>query len=274
MPKAILRWIIYFGAVLAVGPIAGATTAWLRGPDGGTEATPLVSVSPVLGLGAGMLGVFLALCVGLVGARAVGVKAGMSAAGLVLAWAAWRTGTVDQIIRANHSGRVLLPRRTAGVGVALLLARLGTADHHDGSEGRLDAEQGPRAFGLDTKHLAGPIAAGLVAGGAVAWAVAQTPLKGQAVAGAIIGSIFAAAAGRLVDYRAALPTLAIPIALLAVLGPLSGTVMGASPDLLVGGRNGALFPLANILPLDWIAGGLLGIPLGVAWAGSVMEKRK
>ncbi len=282
MPKSILRWIIYLAAVLAAGPLAGLATAWLRAPDGGSDATPLASSSPVLGLAAGLGAVLLAMVVGLVAGRLVGIKAGMSAAGLVLAWAAWRTGTIDHIIRGAGSGRVLWRLAiegvlfgAAGVAVALLLSRLGTPDHHD-EHGR-DAKPGdghePRRFSLDPKLLAGPVAAGLVAGGVAAWLIAQTPLKGQAVAAAIIGAIAAAAAGRLVDYRAALPTLAIPIALLAVLGPLSGMVMGASPDVLVAGRNGALFPLANILPLDWIAGGLLGIPLGVAWAGSLIEKR-
>lgn len=275
MPKAFIRWTLYLAAVLAVGPFVGALTAWLRAPDGGSDATPLVSTSPALGLAAAIAAVLAALIVGVIGARLVGAKAGMSAAGLVLAWAAWRTGTIDQIIRGNGTGDVLWRLAAegvifgvAGVALAFVVAALARADHED-----KEAHAGAPARRLSPGAMAGPVIAGVIAGGAAAWLIAQTPLKGQAFAGAVVGAMFAAAAGRLIDMRAGLATLAIPVAVLAILGPLSGIVMGASPNMLVAGRNGALFPLANILPLDWIAGGLLGIPLGIGWAASLVEKR-
>ena len=69
-----------------------------------------------------------------------------------------------------------------------------------------------------------------------------------------------------------MPMLVIPIAVLAIVGPLSGEAL-ASSGVVATTYKGNLFPLANISALDWIAGGLLGIPLGVAWAGSMIEKR-
>ncbi len=279
MPKAILRWTIYLAAVLVVGPLAGAMTAWLRAPDGGTHATPLVSTSPVLGLAAGLGAVGVALAAGFIAVRHLGAKPAMSTAGLVLAWAAWRTGTIDQIVRQNDSAGVLWMLAAegaifglAGVLMPLLIGLIERLDQDDDAPTSAAAAESVRGA-FNWKSMGGPVVAGVIAGGIVAWAVAQTPLKGQAVAAAILGAVFASAAARLVDVRASLPTLAMPVAILAVLGPLSGIVMGASTNLLVAGRNGALFPLANILPLDWIAGGLLGIPLGVAWANSLIEKR-
>jgi hypothetical protein len=34
-----------------------------------------------------------------------------------------------------------------------------------------------------------------------------------------------------------------------------------------------MFTLSWIAPLDWIAGGLIGVPLGVSWAASLIDKR-
>lgn len=280
MPRAVTRWIVYVVAVLAVGPLAGGLTAWLRAPDGGGDATPIVSTSPALGVAAALAAVAIALAVGVLGARLAGARAGMTTAGLVLAWSAWRTGTIDQIIRSNETGAVLWSLAVegavlglAGVAVAFVLDAVGHPEGAtDGTEAPGAARRPGRSALLPGVVLP-PAFVGMIAGGVAAWFIAQTPLKGQAVAAAVIGSMFAAAAGRLVDARAALATLAVPVALLAVVGPLSGIVMGATPNLLIAGRNGGLFPLANILPLDWIAGGLLGIPLGVSWAASLIEKR-
>lgn len=272
--NTIVRWTIYLAAALAVGPLAGALTGWLRAPDGSGFATPLVSTAPLVGLAAGLLAAMLALAAGFIATRHMGSRAGMLTAGLVLAWAAWRTGTVDQIIRANDSGAVLWRLAAEGaifgaVAVALSFA-LQVVE-------RLEREDSPVNAGASApgrwRASAAPVAAGVLAGAVAAWFVAQTPLKGQTIAAAIISSVFGAAAARLVDVRAPLATLAVPVAVLAVLGPLSGVVVGASPTVLVAGRNGTLFPLANILPLDWIAGGMLGIPLGVAWASSLIDKR-
>lgn len=280
MPRAATRWIIYAVAVLAFGPLAGGLTAWLRSPDGGGDATPFVSTAPALGVAAALAALGIALFVGVIAARLVGARSGMSAAGLVLAWAAWRTGTIDQIIRGNGSGGVLWRLAVEGailglavIVIAYVLEAVGRGGGADAEPGRAGSAALPARDALSLRAMVGPAAAGLIAGGVAAWFIAQTPLKGQAVAAAIVGSMCAAAAGRLIDPRAALATLALPITLLAILGPLTGMVMGATPSLLIAGRNGTLFPLANILPLDWIAGGLLGIPLGVSWAASLIEKR-
>ncbi len=135
-------------------------------------------------------------------------------------------------------------------------------------------KSGPRqeqAFRNPALAMAIPIA--VVAGGIAAAFIAGSPLKGQAVAAAVVGGIAAGAAIRLFDLHTPVPAMFVAIAALATLGPLSGVVMAGS-GVVSATYRGTLFPLAWILPLDWIAGGLLGIPLGVAWAASMMEKKK
>jgi len=36
---------------------------------------------------------------------------------------------------------------------------------------------------------------------------------------------------------------------------------------------GALFPTANITPLDFLAGAFLGVPVGISWAASLSSGR-
>ena len=116
-------------------------------------------------------------------------------------------------------------------------------------------------------------AIGLAAGALAAWLVAVTPLKGQDVMAAVAAGAAAAAAARLADIRVPLAPVAVPLAVLAVLGPVAGLVLSGSGDVVAASYQGALAPIAQITPLDWIAGALLGIPLGAGWAGSMIEKR-
>jgi len=115
----------------------------------------------------------------------------------------------------------------------------------------------------------------IIAGAAAGWFIGVNPHKGQAVFAAIAAGVIGGAAGRLVDFEVSLPSLMLPIVVLAVLGPLSGYAMagGGGAQVVQAAYKGTLFPLANITALDWIAGALLGIPMGVAWAGSMTEKK-
>ncbi len=290
MTVTIIRWSVYIASLFVFGPIAGLLMAGLRAPDGAGAGTPLVCTTPAMGLLAGLGVLGIALIPGLISARFVGVRAGMVAAGMTLAWATWRTGTSDELIRSAGSAEILGSLAVEGaifgvlgIGLALLLAGFGRHEHADHSQDSPTMTAGGSIGHKVTEHIKSlfggkgtptAILVAVVVGGGVAWVIAQTPLKGQAVGAACFGALFAAAAGRLAAYQAPLATLAVPVALLAVLGPLSGMVLGAGlGNMLAAGRAGTLFPLANILPLDWVAGGLIGIPFGASWAGSMLDKR-
>jgi hypothetical protein len=271
MRQGITRWSVYLLALFAFGPVAGTLVAWLRAPDGGPDATPIVSTTPVLGLVAALGAILVALIPGLASAFLVDARAGMISTGLALAWPAFRSGTVDGLIRSSGSAGVFrglmlegLVLGLAGFASSVLLSRAGSR-HEPGG----DHEPRPVLAGRLTALI---VAIGVPAAGIAAWAVAQEPLSGQALASAVAAGIVAGAAGHLLDHRSAIPALFVPILVLAVLGPLSGYMSGVG-DLVVAGRNGQLFPTANLTALHWISGGLIGIPLGEAWAGSMLDKR-
>lgn len=296
MRNGIIRWTIYLIALFVAGPAAGALVGAVHAVDGG-PASPLVSASPGLGLASAIGAMVIALVLGLVASKVLGLGAGMTAAGLVVAWTAWRTADVEQLLRTAQSGKPLKMLAVEGVvlgilGLVIALSCWLASGKQDASElsssgasyaaKKVGGVEG-RLLGMGAALLlkkifggkGGPasIAVGLIAGGLAAWLIAATPLKGQAVFAAIAAGAFAAAAGRLVDFEAPVPAMFFPILILAAVGPLSGLVMSGTGGVLAASYKGTLFPLANISPLDWIAGGLLGIPMGTSWAGSMIEKR-
>jgi len=293
MRTAIIRWTIYLIALLIAGPAAGMLVGLVHSADG-RPGSPLVSTTPILGLFAVGGALAIAFVIGLIAARLLGLAPAMTASGLVVAWAAWKTADVDQLIRTAGSGSPLVRLAVEGaiigmIGLAIALACWIVSRPVEDSGGTLNrrawrwenvdtaAERHATAQTLRGALLPGKtalvgIGAGLLAGGVAAWLVGATPLKGQAVFAAIAAGTFAAAAARLVDYEAQIPAMFLPVLFLAVLGPLLGLVLAGS-NVVASSYKGALFPLANISPLAWIAGGLLGIPIGVSWAGSMIEKR-
>jgi hypothetical protein len=119
--------------------------------------------------------------------------------------------------------------------------------------------------------LALPVA--IVIGGAGAWLVAMSPLKGQTIAAAIVAGIIGGAAGRIADYRIPAQSLMVAIGVLAAAGPLTAFVFKVGGSPVEAAYAGKMFTLSWIAPLDWIAGGLIGVPLGVSWAASLIDKR-
>lgn len=291
MRQAIIRWTIYLLALFVIGPLAAAMTGSLRASDGSHAATPLFSTTPVLGLVYGVAVLLIALLTGIAAARLVNRASGFTAAGLVVAWAAWTTGDVDQMIRVSHSGSPLLSQSLEGaifgvlaLGMAAVLWIIGKPEQTDPNK-RKDPEdalisaltQGPAKMFASIFRGKGGVAVipvALLAGAAAAWFIGVSPIKGQAVFAAITAGIVAAAAGRLVEFEVSLPTLVVPVVVLAILGPLAGYAMagGGGEKIVAAAYANSLFPVANVTALDWIAGALIGVPIGVGWAGSMLER--
>lgn len=278
MRHNLIRWLLLFCSVLVLGPIAGMLTASLHGADGGPHASLLINSSMAAGVLVA-LGVFvLAGAAGLAGARLDSLRHGFLCAGLVLAWGAWGTGQVDRILHRTLSASTMYTLSAEGVlvgalslGLAaamVLIARRPAPDpalapHHHTPE--------PRTLIDQTTPTA--LAASLVVAGLIAWIVAQDTLKGQTFAAAALAAMFGATAGRLASPASSAFTFVGAIALLAIASPAVAAFM--HPSALGPTRAalaGTLFPLARPLPLDWAAGAFVGIPLGLSWATSLVDK--
>ncbi len=279
MLNAAVRYGIPMLALFGAGPLAGYLTASLRTPDAGKGASLLITATPMQGIIAGVVAMGLALGVGALGARLVGRRAGMFSAGLVLAWAAMNTGRVDTILGRTQSGASLQTIALEGVlvgamGLAVVLVIFMIPERHLGTKAAPHQHVLPPE---PTKLLdaTAPIAlaAAAVAGAVSCWVIAQSTLKGQTFAAATIAGVFAAAAGRVASQRVSPAIFVAGIAILASVSPALATVVHSGSDgVLRAAIAGRLFALARPLPLDWLAGAFLGVPIGLTWAGSMLEK--
>lgn len=269
-----VRHILTAVAVLAVGPIAGAIAGDMRLPGGATGATAFTSES------AGHGGALLLIALLIVGAtgtlisRLCGVRHGLLCAGLVAAWVAWRQGTVEGVLLNARSGVPLRALALEGilVGAAVVaIAWAVSAVNRESNRPRHDSQRPPLDIGaVFTVALA---ATGAVIGGSL---FAVEGIKGQAMFAAFIGAVLAGAAARLVQpetpgERDDTPPIGafIAIALLAFAAPIAAMwVHGAGvAEAAFGGR---LLRVAYPGPVDWMAGALLGVPIGSAWAQAMI----
>lgn len=284
LTRLTIRWIFLLGALFVLGPVAGGLIGSLRDSTGGHAATPLTSSEPVTGILSILFAFTLAALVGAGGGRIFGPRLGMRCAGLVLAWAAWSTGTIDAIIRSAQSAAPLRALALEAVVVSIaMLALLGFILFLSRPRAAHEEHDLPCSGALlnQCRRLASPasliaVVAGFVGGGLVAWVVAISPLKGQAVFSAIAAGIGAGAIARLTgssiedDPCPLAPYLSI--VLLAIGAPVAGIIVHGS-GIVDAVYAGEVFAATRVLPLDVIAGGVLGVPIGLAWACSMMEKQ-
>jgi hypothetical protein len=288
MLNALLRWLVPLIALLVFGPLAGKLTSSLRALDGGPQASLLVCAHPSAGVLAGLGTIGLAIVAGLIASVLIGSRMGLFCAGLVLAWGAWGTGRLPDMIAQAQSGSILkqiaLEAVIVGVlgvlGAALIL--LVPARRTVPQAGAAPAQHvlppEPRLI----RDKAGPTGA-LVAfliGAVVTYLVAQEGLKGQTFAAAAIAGLLGAAAGRVVATYASAMWFFVGLCTIGVIAPLIAMFMhgmsvpaGSSVDGVVrAALAGGLFRPANVLPLDLLAGAFIGVPMGLAWAGSMVER--
>ncbi|TVS07130.1 MAG: hypothetical protein EA423_04680 [Phycisphaerales bacterium] len=281
--RNIARWSWLAIAILIIGPAAGVLTASLTRADGGADATFLVTGSIPAGLLAAIGCAVLALVAGVPAARLFGPRTGLSSAGFVLAWAAWRSGRVDHLLRASDSpapmttlaieGAVfgLLAILTAGVIVALALPR----NQHEREQYLFEDGRFPLLKLVSPPALLATIVTAVIAL-VVAWTIAVNAMKGQTVMAAIFAGIFGAAAGRLAGamIKDEIPPLSYFFGFLiaAVAAPLIATA-SHGPELLAAADASTLFAAARLTPADWFAGAFLGVPIGMAWVHSMMDRQ-
>ena len=262
----VARWGTFLAALLVVGPAIGMIAHRIPPIPGAGAGTALQSSSP--GVSLAFVGVCVALAtgIGVLGARVVSASHGLTCAGIALAWAVFRTSRILDLSRAvdvdSLGMRLTIEGGVVGVLVligALVIVRLAPKHGHT-----------PLA-GIVSGAGIGSGVVTTVIGLLVAMIIAQDDKAGQTFAAAIAGGAVGAAAARTLvngaPWVAAL--LAIPLGALAC--PAVGFAMSPKPlDVAIVG--GTVHALARIMPLDWCAGALIGIPFGLTWAGSMIQK--
>ncbi|MBL0926465.1 MAG: hypothetical protein IBJ11_02280 [Phycisphaerales bacterium] len=262
MKRPMARWACLLAAGVVVGPVA-AVIAAIPGPDGGCAATALLSASPITGLCRALAAVLLAAGAGIVAARLTSWRTALATAGVVLAWPAFHTGRLDEIIRRQQSPGV--PWTLAAEGLVLAAAGF-FAVRSILRQSRL-APEGPASISADISGAAAAAATGLFAAGLVA----QNHLAGQCFAAALAAGLFGGLVGHVAVHHASTLSVVTGLLLLAPLAPALAALRHG------GGYIDAVYALSDLsigrpMPMDWIAGVLLGSPLGIAWATSLVDR--
>ncbi|MEO1584267.1 MAG: hypothetical protein AAFR96_06815 [Planctomycetota bacterium] len=254
-----IAWIPALASAVVLGPLAGALIARLTSTDGGPHATLLVNQTPIIGFACALGIGLLAAAGGWLGVRIRSPNVGLFSAGIVLAWAAARSGRVDEMVISSHASpfpRLMLEGLVIAL-VALLLVEVIR---------RCRRVAPPEPALADTARAT---AIGLVAATGAAWVIAADTHKGQTIAAAAAAGALGAAVARMMLVSIPPRTLVVIPAALAIAAPALAQVM--SSDALESGFAGTITRLGRIAPLDWLAGGLIGIPLGLVWTDSIAE---
>jgi len=285
--KIVSRWALPIAALIAIGPLAGALTGVLRGADGGPDATALVCGTPLLGLVLTLAGVVIALVWGAAAAGILDDRTGHYAAGFALAWVAWRTGELDEIVRwldsAGFSTTSMMVRFAVETLVFGLVVGFGSAvitvvgAEPESSEGTLGARlRGELVGSVGTPQTWGAIVIGALAALVAAFVIARSSAKGQTLMGGVCAGLAASASAKLAASAAQrdIPNTAAiwSVVLAGVAAPIIAVVMHGSglASAVIGARE---FAPARVMPLDWLAGAVLGVPIGARWVQASIERR-
>ncbi|MGD1917294.1 MAG: hypothetical protein ACFCBV_14060 [Phycisphaerales bacterium] len=280
MVNATTRWVLYILSLVVIGPIAGLAMQLTSATDG-SAGTAVANTNPALGVIALVVGTLLAAGVGGVAAWRCGLRPGLSCAGVVLCWMAGMSAGTTTIIAVSGEAPwgtlvvegVLVAACLVAIGVVIALA----AQKHTPAPGEHLVAQSTEAITTEeslafSARSGAAVAIAAAAGGAAAWLLAVTDLRGQVIAAAGLAAIAIAVVVKLVDLKA--PALAAlgAAAILAIASPALGLIRVPANEALTAVYAQTLPGLALITPLDWAAGALLGTPFGLAWAASIVKR--
>lgn len=284
MRKAVFEWVTLLTALVIVGPFVALPLAWLTTASGAADATPLTSTQPALGIGYSLLAMLGALLTGWLGTKTVSRGMGMAAAGFVLVWVAARSGAGAMILRDAPSANAAALRLTVEAAIlalpTLLLVTLVNKPRplesddtvYPLTECRCGLLEGLRDC-LTSRGIQIVLAAAV---GAVIGCVFASIgfLKGHGLFAGFMGGLIGGAAGGLLlaGVENPRPALApyVGVVLVMIAAPMAGSLYYGNALRTVA-VSGELFGPARLIPMDWIAGMLLGVPWGLSWLASSVK---
>ncbi|MDG2291192.1 MAG: hypothetical protein P8L37_00925 [Phycisphaerales bacterium] len=188
--------------------------------------------------------------------------------GIGLGWTALQLESVQTVIISGSLGWLA----AEGVGWGILLLFMSVVVLRFGGQfvtPMLDDDGQEDDWAMSTPALK------MAASGAcvlpVVWLIAQSPMKGQVIVATIIGSIAAWFVGRMIAPTVQPVLLFASVCVFGALGQwVAGMWLPEDPNVMV--AAGTLPHIVLPLPIDYAAGALIGIPIGLSWSNGFLEK--
>ncbi|MHC4211304.1 MAG: hypothetical protein ACYSWT_16505 [Planctomycetota bacterium] len=259
------RYVVVFaGMVLAAAVCCLAARFWVS-PRGSIGPTVFQAESPVAAATATVILFALATALAAYVGRLVNAAVGLFVLGSGLWALRLRLGTVEELAFAEGSlGLVAL--ETAAWGLLVLAATL-VVFRIAGPLSDITPE--PPGEAPDGLGLRGLAAAVLVL--PAVWLIARSDLKGQTLVAVVLGAMAVGLVGRLLAPHAQPRLLFAAVCLVGALGHLLGMIV--IQDGLADAFVAQAIPNVNLpMPIDYAAGSLMGVAMGLGWAKSFLHQ--
>jgi len=280
MVNSALRWGLFIAATVIAGPTAYALMHGVAAVDGSHHITALASAAPITGLLRAIVCIVIAALMGGLASRFASLNTGLLCGGVVLAWAASACGTVDGVFRAVTTTGASAAAISMAIEAAILGLLSAAAVYF------IVICRPPVPAGHSTPAEAPPsrldfaitVVIAAIAGLIAAWLVAQNMLKGQAIATGAVTTVIGAGAAALIVRRSSAVAVMLGLTVIAAAGPIVALITHTgtgSTGLVARAASGTLVHVARLTPLDWLAGGLIGLPVGrslALWLGEMQIK--
>ncbi len=265
------RYFAIFVGILLASVVCALSIGFITSPRGTVGPTVLQADSVVKACIAVLVTFSVATAIACVLGRLTNAAVGLFALGCGLAVLAMRSATAQEI--AFSGGSLGLLALETGIWAALVLAAAVAVFLVAGPL----LEPAPAHERLRPRDwLTGRAMLSVLCGFVVLPVVllgAQSPMKGQVLATVWLGSVAVGLVGRLVA-RQAQPVLVFAApCLFGVIGHLIGLALtdGRLDDAFV---QGSMSRLSLPMPIDYAAGSLLGVSVGVGWARSFLHEEE
>lgn len=271
MAKALTRNIALFGGMIVAGLICARAMPTFQSLRGDHGPTILSAEHPAKAAIATLVVLAIATIIACIVGRVVNIAVGLFVLGAGVFALDGRLAGIRELAFAHPQKATLYG--LAGETIALALVTLGfvavvfrvTRGFHD-IEPQVD---GTRPHWLTSESAFKSAAAAILVLPAV-WLIAQTPLKGQAIAAVFIGATLSGLIGRLLAPHVQPLLLYVSPMIFGAVGYVIAAALTRLP-LDEAYINSSLSAFARVMPMDYLAGSLLGVSFGLGWAKSFLH---
>ena len=253
---------------LAFSALIGAIGAqWMGGPRGGLGPSILEAIDPVSASMAVIGIIAIATIFGIFIGKVSSAASGMFVVGFALFALSMRTQGVSEFIFYGGNTTILM-EEAFGLSLILLCSSIlifrFVGPLKDVPLNKNECGSAP--FSLRSIAMTLLISLAMLP---IIWLVAVTSSKGQVIGSAVVGGIVVACLARKwTPHLQPIVLFAAPTAVAAV-GYAIAASMGISD---IAFTQNTISPLIFLMPLEYAAGSLMGIPIGLSWGTSLAKK--